>query len=539
MEDFINLPSQGGVIPRSPDTEIILCRGIRWGNSYEHVRLFNNESELLDHVKSKCPTLGSAPYNIKQNTPISGGSMKVRIPAMESKLMDLNYLAFNNKGFIDRWFYAFITDINWLSDNSCIISFELDVFQNCAYRASYNSCFIEREHVKKANDGYGANLVPENLESGEMICNHSHVRGFGKMSIGMLVTETLSGTQVEGGLVGGVYQGAKLTILDGDTTEEMVGLANGLISNYNDKGKINAIVDVFMVPELCRQQATVTNSLSGALSFEGYIPKNNKLYTFPYCYALVDNNCGSTGVFKYEYDIHKDNNVRFSFRGELSPRPCVMMRPEDYEFEGVSYLRCISYTGLPQCSWNSDVYRAWAAQNQNTIALQSFNNAIAPIKAGAMGAMAGALTGGLVGASVGGIGGIIGGAVSGFSNQANVMAQAKDIEIEPTQIHGKASNLNLNASLGISQFNMYAMSCSKQMAMKIDDFFTAYGYKVNSLKPPELWSRPYWNFLKTSGCTFTGGMPTDMLTSFRKIFDKGVTLWHTDDLGNYGLNNNQ
>ena len=24
----------------------------------------------------------------------------------------------------------------------------------------------------------------------------------------------------------------------------------------------------------------------------------------------------------------------------------------------------------------------------------------------------------------------------------------------------------------------------------------------------------------------------------RKIFDTGVTLWHTDDVGNYGLDNN-
>ena len=37
---------------------------------------------------------------------------------------------------------------------------------------------------------------------------------------------------------------------------------------------------------------------------------------------------------------------------------------------------------------------------------------------------------------------------------------------------------------------------------------------------------------------FTGNIDLDQLKKLRNIFDNVVTLWHTDDIGNYSLSNN-
>lgn len=535
MEDFINMPTQGNVVPRDPNTEIILCMGIGWDSDYEHVRFFNNEPELLEHVKSKCPSLYASPYHITQVTPISGGKMRVRIPEMESKLMDLNYLAYNNKGFIDRWFYAFITNLQWLSDNSCVIEFELDIFQNCAYRVNYNSCFINREHIAKSADVIGSNVIPENLETGEFRDNYIYYQSFGDNGIGVLVTERLDGTQCDGKMIGNVYQGADFIIFNDDELKAYE-YVNGLISNYNDKGKLSAIVNVFMVPRLCWEAKSETTTVYSEKAFSGYRPKNNKLYTHPYCYCLVDNNSGDTGLFKFELSSQPDR-INFQCVGSTSPLAGVHIRTIDYNTQGLNELCSLNYIGFPQCSWNSDVYKAYTAQNKNMIAFQAGNNALKPLVSGGQGAILGALTGGGVGATLSGVGGVVTGAVSGFMSQAEMMASHMDKEIEPAQIHGKGLCLNLNASMELQRIDYHVMSCTMDNAKAIDDFFTAYGYATNRLKPPNLNTRPYWNFIKTSGCSFTGDLPTDMLKGFRSIFNRGVTLWHTNDIGNYGLDN--
>ena len=534
-DGFYDLPTQRNIVPTAPATEIYLCAGVPWDNSYEHVRLFENETDLETYLITKCPS-DSDPWHIVGAAPVSlGKPLRVRIPEIDTLMMNVNYLMFCNHNWSNRWFYAFITGMEWLSDNSCVVTFELDVFQCCAYRANYNQCFTVREHVPKSEDTYGAHLVPENLETGEIVCNHSDLYGFGPLSIGMLVTETLDGKQVQGQSIGSVYQGATVTVLQDDEGVTKESLANGLLSNYNDKGKIDAIVDVFMIPEMCRQQSTGTVTVNASHAFGGYVPRNNKLYTYPFCYCLVDNNIGATGIYKFEFDYNKSNSITFSLRGELCPLPAVSLRTENYEINGISYLHAMSYTGFPQCSWNSDVYRAWAAQNKNTLALETANNALAPIKGGMTGAVAGGLTAGAPGAIAGGIAGVLGGAVTGFTNQAKIMANAMDKDIEPSQIHGKVSSINLNAALNNMNFNFYVMSATPQVARTIDQFFDAYA--VNTLKVPNMNSRQSWNFVKTSGCTFSGDIPPDMLSGFRAIFDRGVTLWHVNDVGNYSLPN--
>ena len=78
-----------------------------------------------------------------------------------------NYLMYKNTGFNNKYFYAFITKMEYVSENSTRIYFEIDSMQTWYFQLTFNNVFVEREHV--SNDTIGLHTVPEGLETGEYI----------------------------------------------------------------------------------------------------------------------------------------------------------------------------------------------------------------------------------------------------------------------------------------------------------------------------------------------------------------------------------
>jgi hypothetical protein len=72
---------------------------------------------------------------------------------------------------------------------------------------------------------------------------------------------------------------------------------------------------------------------------------------------------------------------------------------------------------------------------------------------------------------------------------------------------------------------------------KLEDYFGMFGYKVNEVKLPNFHTREHFNFIQTVDCNISGNFNNDDLQELKNIFDNGITLWHTDDVGNYGLEN--
>ena len=67
-------------------------------------------------------------------------------------------------------------------------------------------------------------------------------------------------------------------------------------------------------------------------------------------------------------------------------------------------------------------------------------------------------------------------------------------------------------------------------AKDIDEFFTYYGYATDGCRVPNgLYSnkRSVFNYVQTDGCIFSAcSCPADSASNIKKIFDKGVRLWH-------------
>ena len=76
-------------------------------------------------------------------------------------------------------------------------------------------------------------------------------------------------------------------------------------------------------------------------------------------------------------------------------------------------------------------------------------------------------------------------------------------------------------------------------AEKLTKYFEMYGYKVNKREIPNLKSRKSWNYIKMAEANIFGDIPQDDLMAIRDIFLNGITIWHTEDIGNYNLNNDE
>ena len=77
----------------------------------------------------------------------------------------INYVMYQNSAYSNKWFYAFIKDVEYVHDGRTDIIIETDVMQTWMFKYNVKSSFVEREHVD--DDTIGKHTIPEGLETGE------------------------------------------------------------------------------------------------------------------------------------------------------------------------------------------------------------------------------------------------------------------------------------------------------------------------------------------------------------------------------------
>lgn len=538
---MINLPVQGGVAPRNPETKLRLYSGVPWSDEYEHVRLYSSKAELLDHLESYRKNIPGV--DLSHLAPIRVGNYDIRVPFTEMKALNLNYLAFQNAGISNEWVFCFIDSIEWLSEKTTRINFSLDVFQNNFYDTNIKPCFVEYHHIPRREDGIGVNLVPVNLEAGETIVSQHKKLNLTPTDCCIFVTRgTVEQSWFDGRVENGVYCWGSIGHYD-VTTDDGLEKINGLLKEYNDQGAQDAVIGLFMSPKLCIgalggkeiKPKTTSMQISGN-AFEGYKPKNKKLYSYPWLYCFADNNQGNTHMYRYEYSYNQDKSIEFDSYGTIATLPQVLTAPKNYKTRenlphGLMNEALIN-SSFPMCSFSSDTYRAWLAQNKSSIALsqvQTAVNSTIGLGTSIAGLAGGSLQGGINGSSK---------TTSAFWDALGMLANQTDRSRNAGVTHGKALSENVMTGIKECGVDFYEMSCKRQFAEMADSFFEQFGYPINKITMPNLRSRSRWNYVKTSHCGFTGNIDLDQLKKLRNIFNNGVTLWHTDDIGNYSLSNN-
>lgn len=512
-----------------PNTNVKILHNVPLENTYDHTLYFDNATAQYNYfasmVKKNCVN-----YTYQR---VNKGTM--RIEGKADNYYDCNYLMFQNTSFGTKWFYAFINSVEYINNETTEITFEIDVIQTWLFDAHVEECFIERQH--SLSDAIGDNIIPETLNCGEYVFNdYEPVLQMTDMLVCLAIVDTDG--ESSGTLYDGIYGSAELYVYDSTDTSGI----NAKINEYTQKP--DSIIAMYMLPKILVGTIPSEHKLPyGANGFkriiqkpivtkndtlDGYLPKNGKMYTYPYNFYHVDNASGSDLSLRYEFFDNNQPVVEIS--GTITQPVIVSLRPDSYK--GVpSYSELGGYTSLnnesiqlnsyPMCSWNVDAYQAWIAQNSVPIALNTISQ---------VGQMAISST-----YSVHPEASVVAGSIGIVSN---LLGQFYQASIQADMSKGNFNNGGVNTAIGKQQFYGGRCSVSYQYAKMIDDFFTMYGYAVKSIGRINTHARPHWNYVKTVGCVLSGSVPSDDTRKIVSIYDRGITFWrNANEVGNYELDN--
>ena len=490
---------------------------------------------------------------------------KIRIEKPYDEICSYNYLYYDNNFPSSKRYYCFITKMEYINENATDVYIQVDVMQTYFFNITWNACYVEREHVN--DDTFGLHTIPEDINTGEYInCLTPIEATYNSESLVCVgVTENIltQGTTINP-TYNGVASGLIYIALDNATSLWR------MVSVYSSASKLDAIHEVFMIPRKF-MPTTITWSLvdpnaadlsgnhwasvpesNGATFFEtvsfqrnttvgvNYTPKNKKLLCYPYSYLLVSNNAGSDVIYKYE-DFPNQNvlvpTINFHIVGAINPGCSIKIVPIGYKNFAYSdpneAKRNYEYSinGAKYCigGWIGDVYLNWLTQNGVNIGLNLLGGATN------MGTNSALLDTSKSSRSEIVSGGNV---ISSSLSIANTMADVYKHSLIPDSANGNTGCSDVMFAVKKLAPIFYRMSIKDEYAKVIDDYFSAFGYKVNSFKVPNITGRLNWNYVKTIDCNCDGDIPNEDLNTIRTNLNNGITFWHTPaNIYNYSLSN--
>lgn len=522
----------------TPAGSISLCR-TNLENDYKNTLTWSNITAQANYFNGLSNKVSFSEYTYFKKD----GKLRLAVPIDD--VIDYNYCYYNNGGFSTKRYYCFITRMEYVNENCTDLYIETDVFQTWYFQIQWNRCFVEREHVN--DDTRGLHTIPENVETGEYVTN-SKIRGKPFKSYGIIVGSTIkledSGfPNVNGNVQGSIYQGLRYYEFTN------TNVLNLLLADVASAGKSSGIVTMFMaddnfynteaIPDKAffkvtdkfgaftlqwpyQDGQTTVGNPPNPTSVNGYVPRNNKLLTFPYCYLMASNNAGSSAIYRYELF---SSSPDFQYVGTLAPGMSIKLQPKNYKGEAVNNNEGLVLGKLPMCSWNTDMYTNWLTQNSVNIATSIAGDLGSIAIGGAM------LSSGMV---IGGAGTVVSG-VTGITGTVGTIYQHSLI---PPQINGDVNVGDAMYASNNARIDMCCMSIKQEYARVIDSYFDMFGYKVNRVKVPNITGRSQWNFIKTIDCNVDGNIPQEDLETIKKACDTGITFWHNPaNMYNYSLSN--
>lgn len=520
----------------TPCSNITICSGVRLTPEYTHTIWFSSKESQFAYFA------GKAAHSFAGYTFIRK-AWSIKVQATMEQARKWSYMFFTNGGKI--WYY-FITNIEYVNDNTVELFVEIDVMQSYLFDYDLLRCFVEREHA--AFDPIGGNVVDEGLEVGEYVSIADFNSDLNDYYIMILATgnpETAADNEGEitpsfGKNYNNVFCGLGVyCVRVGDA-----GALKTILNKLDDAGKTDMIVAMWMYPGELVSNGTFSSTVdpvSGASSVTeqitrnnvlhmGYVPRNNKLFCYPYNFVYVTNNTGGAAVYPYEW-FGDPGNPHWKIVGSISPDGGVRMYPLNYKGVQHNFESGLTLGSFPTCAWDSDVYKLWLAQNQNSLNVAGATSVIKAV-AGVGAGVAGIATGNLAMAGSGLIS-----AYSGITSIAELMAQRADKSIQPDEAKGVYSS-TVNMTAGFQTFTIRKKCITKDQAVRLDEFFDMFGYKTLRVKKPYTHVRQNWTYTKTRGCQIKGNICTDDKLKIESIFDKGVTFWSNgDSVGDYSLSN--
>lgn len=489
--------------------QIKLYKNIDSERTYDNVRWFSSIQNQKSYFSNK------KHITIDECTPNIAKEFSFLCKGNVENYREYSYMSFQDTSVNNsKIIYCFIDEVFYKNQNTFIINYSIDVFQTYMFQIEFTKCFVEREHV--LDDTVGLNTIDEGLGIDELVCNREE-EILTTINFYIVVNSTVNllntDESVSSGIYNGIMSSGKWYAYENNSSD--IAILKSNLNNVIEKGKGDGIISIFMLPtDIINVSGHVvqesyfpissTHSFNKQTNLDGYIPKNNKLLTYPYICIRVTNNTGQIVELRQERFSNKIEFIRWRAANSSITS---MLIPTHYNGLVEDNRYTCSLEPFPVMQWTNNPYQTWLSQNS----LSNLTSMILP----------GVMTGIATGNPLAGVG-------AGFASALNTMGAAYSYSQKPLESKGRQNVNILNSMSGYNQYEIQFYTLKAEIAKSIDDYFTRYGYKVNRYKVPNINTRTDFNFVKTSDCNFTGNIPKKYLDIIINAFNKGITLYHQD-----------
>lgn len=522
-----------------PSGIIKLYRGVPLSPDHADVLYITSEEEALNYLYN----YSGREFTQESYTRGETGVLKIKETA--DALMLYNYLSWANNwpNGQKKYFFAFITSVNYINNNCTAIEFVVDNYMTWFPHLQLGQCFVEREIP--ASDRIGEHTIDEGIETGDLVNSFHTTYDFGEDLYYLFQASTDKygnpHTRIVNGFACPLYM---FTEPVGTTDlEQIVNYYHGTNAYSTDPPNTNNpdnMISINIVPKFLADQVGTSSGISEdvyhfarEMELDNYVPRNKKLFCYPYSRICVSNNSGTVVEYKWElFADPQDPIVEFDIIGTVMGNPSILCYPEDYDRVDEKYDNAIAMTNFPPIPWINDTYKAFIAQN----------------KANIVSSLLGVVTGSTQGlASYASASHYAGGAKEGSADQAALRAQALGIGIgagssaiisamdimqekrahqfAPEGVKNLAQADMIMLLAKRMRFDFYNVTLKREMAKSIDEFFDAFGYACRRIKVPDIHARQSWSYVKTAGCILKGSAPADAKADIIKMFDNGIRVW--------------
>lgn len=512
------------VTPVAQQTFIRLYGAVGWDNTYVNIRLFDSEAQRVAYFTPL--QIDDGQFNacsvVKSN--------RIRVEGRINDFLNCTYMIFQNTGISnafpanERMYYCFVTSVDYVNVNSVEIEFEIDWIQTYLFEFEFEACLVQKEHV--SSDGIGEHLLDEQIETGEYMVTNRHEILYGKSVIMTVVPDTPAVTY-ENGIVNAalVYcykVPSELSSFEGmieDYTqdpEKIVNITMGVNEMSGRGEKYQLAVDFNQIVDVAP-----TRSFTNAKG-QNYTPHNNKLFSYPYRLCTVDNY--GEQVVQLRWEEFANGTPQFVVEGTPTPKPCMQIFPLRYKGTKDSYgSDCreftVQYDNFPSVAWVNDTYKAWVSQFGHTNSV----NVDAQVT-GKWISVAGDVIN-LHAASA------IDDVRQALTTDWNWKQDVSNHALHNVQMFGSIGGAGMLYDTGKIGFRITEYGITSDMARKIDGIFDRYGYRVDTVKVPNIKGRQYVNYVKTADAQVKGSIPDIARRTMENALNRGVSFWHVNEIG--------
>lgn len=571
----------------APNSTVYLLTGVPCDKSYVHTLYFENKNEQYSYFYGK---------RVKTFTNVSyqrHSKNSIRLECLADDIYNVNYLMFQNTAYGNKWFYAFINNVEYINNVTTEITYTIDVMQTWYFDYTLGTCFVEREHT--LTDVVGENTVPEPVDGGEpyiqAYTDFMYPRTTSQPLFSLVVYyipsqgQYISGigddytfkvgtnANLRGTIYNGVYTGAisyAYPMFFGADGLETLKWIDALFKTLDE---ISATIisvqqvpfDAWMDEEFGRPSKI--KSINQPISFsvgsgtteyprtDIYTPKNKKCYTYPYSYMVITNNKGDERTLLWEQSASKSTDgrqqIRIQISSAVSPTCEIGARPMNYMGKEVNYDEGVLLNDFPMPAWSENTFERWWAVNKyqfmyNTVtdAISTIAN-IATFTVGGGAAGAAKASGAVAASGVVAETQLVKSAVSADKPLTDDLVEYATRRRTPNKGRGNISSSGLPIVEGRIGFSMYSMGSKPEYIKIVDEYFSMYGYKICRLKIPNIKAaakselRPQWNYIKTTTCIIDNlNAPADVDEQLQSIYNSGITFWmNPNNVGKYNLDN--